>query len=115
MKQSIEEMEAESVVVMSKMKPLQERLRQLSEALSEGKSKRFIEVNNITLDDVQASEGKGVPYFGELDCFIDWLRKNSNKRFAEWNGGLYYQSDLKDNKFIVTDGYYDDVKKKEKK
>lgn len=74
-------------------------------------SKRFIEANSITWDDVETTD---VPdhYFNHISSFSEWLSTNSKKRFAEWNGRIYFRSDLVDGMMRDTGGFTDDLPSK---
>lgn len=84
----IEEIEAE-------LKPLHKRKDELDRKKRLMLSLQFIEVNRITRDDIEMSEGAGKTWFGHLDQFVKWMKDtNSAKRFCEWNGRIYFTSDL---------------------
>ena len=75
-------------------------------------SQEFIRVNRITKDDVELSEFTVTDrYWGHVNDFAGWLRVNSKKMFAEWNGELHFQSDLKQGYFKPTAGRWEDVEK----
>lgn len=70
----------------------------------------FIRVNGVTLDDIELSDGDDNEMFWTVWQFADWLKDNSTKRFAEWNGQIYWQSDLKEGRWVHTEVYIDDLK-----
>ena len=83
------------------IKTLEENARIAMAALSAARNKRreylaqrFILANNITLNKVELSQGEEKPWFGMVGEFSEWLRENSNKRFAEWNERIYFTADL---------------------
>jgi len=84
----IADMEA---VVSSSMKELNELKRQLKAY----DAAAFISVNKIRRADVELSEEDSKPYFGHITSFIQWLKLNSTKNWAECNTVIYRQSDLK--------------------
>lgn len=93
---TVKEIENEIENLEKEIKPLNSKLNSLHHQKRNLMSKEFIRVNNITKDDVEFYTGdEDKPYFFCITNFIEWLKRNSNKRFAEWNGGIYFQSDLK--------------------
>ncbi len=91
---TIAELEDQVASTQAQIAPLASRLEQLNRQLREAKSRQFISANNITKEDVEMSSGDGKPWFGIVTDFEDWLRDNSSKRWAEWNGRIYNASDL---------------------
>lgn len=78
----------------AKLAPTLKELNQFRTDLVVALSKEFIAANRITRADVELSDlGKG-EYFGTAWNFGDWLRANSTKRWAEWNGLVYHASDI---------------------
>lgn len=73
---------------------LQRELEKLERQLEKQKSIEFITVNRITRADVRLSSGDDIPYFGYIGAFATWLRDNTTKNWAEWNGRIYRTSDL---------------------
>ena len=73
-----------------KIHPLQQAKNLLQQELEHAQSLNFIEVNRITLDDVQMSNEKGMPYHFNINDFAAWLRYHrGNKFWAEWNGTIF--------------------------
>mgnify|MGYP001612032416 CR=1 FL=1 len=92
---AIEAIDIELVQISKQLKPLLDRQAALRTKRRELASMAFIEANAITKDDVELSSGDGKPYFTFVHQFVEWLRsKNKCKRFAEWNGTIYFTSDL---------------------
>lgn len=90
----IERIEAEILILKEKIKPLTHRLSVLKTQLGRERSKEFIRVNGITLENVEKSDGQDKPFFGHVYKFGHWLEKHSEKPWAEWNGRLYLTSEL---------------------
>lgn len=89
------EIESELQRLVSEVQPLNIRVSRLRAERDEAMSREFIAVNRITRKDVQMSGGEGVPFFGVVTSFGDWMKANNNpKRWAEWNGRIYHSSDL---------------------
>jgi len=71
------------------------RLYDLQREQSERDSKAFIATNRITRDQVEFRDGDGKPWFGHIHAFIEYMKANGcTKRWADWNGTIYYTSDL---------------------
>lgn len=77
-----------------KLMPLMAEMERLQKQNAEEKSREFIRVNNIKREDVELPDGEGKPWFGDCWAFGDWLKSNSNRRFAAWNDRIYFASDL---------------------
>lgn len=75
--------------------PLVKNLERLRKEHGSALAKEFIAANNITRSDVELSEGEGKPWFGTVWKFAEWLSNHSTKNYADWNGVIYRQSDLK--------------------
>ena len=107
----IQETKGAIAKLTAKIEPLKEQRYELEYKLRTDESKEFILVNSITKDDVEVSEyDETNRYFGHVKKFAGWLSLNSTKRFAEWNGQLHFQSDLKGGYFKPTAGRLEDVK-----
>jgi len=77
------------------IRPLQHRVDQLRDERKALLSWQFIEANNITRADVEMSSGDDRPYFGVIETFAKWMKnRGTHKRFAEWNGTIYFTTDL---------------------
>ncbi len=74
--------------------PLLHDNRRLTEELRTAKAEEFIRVNSITIDDIELVDQPNNEWFGTVDKFIDKVLKRSTKRFAEWNGTIYFRTDL---------------------
>ena len=92
--QKIETLKAEISSLQQQITPLTKRLHEHAEELRSLEGKEFIRVNKIKREDVEMSEGKGKPYFGNISVFIGWMRSNTKKNWAEWNTRIYRTSDL---------------------
>lgn len=80
--------------IRGKIRPLMERQSQVLREIDRLESQQWIEANGVTREQVQTPDDTG-EWFGVLDKFVDWLKKQENpKRFAEWNGRLYFTSEL---------------------
>lgn len=81
--------------VVEQIRPLEKKLEKLRYEKRHKDSRDFISANRITLEAVEMSDGPGKPRFGHIADFVEWLKTNSTKRWAEWNMTIYFQSDLK--------------------
>jgi hypothetical protein len=106
---NIEELELEIEFSEAIMLPLKNKLSKLREDLRSEKSKEFIRVNGITIDDVEDPDGPARPYFGHVSIFGKWLKSNSSKPWASWNGMILRTSDLVAGKFIETPARVEDL------
>ena len=71
------------------------RLHELRRTKSDRDSRAFIAVNRITRDQVEFRDGDGKSWFGHIHAFIEYMKANGcTKRWADWNGTIYYTSDL---------------------
>ena len=91
---SLESIEDEIRAVKEYIESYKTKLRESEEIRRKIKSRDFIAANEITMADVELSSGDDRPYFGDVWNFAKWLKSNSAKRFAEWNGQICFQSDL---------------------
>lgn len=91
---SIEELQREIADTHGMITPLTSKLERLNLELADALSRQYIAVNKITRDNVEMSSGEGKPWFGTAWSFGDWMRKNSKKFWAEWNGIIYPAYDL---------------------
>jgi len=74
------------------LNPMIRRMEELKTARADALSREFIAANKITCADVEMSEGG--KWFNDAWEFAEYLRLNSKKRWAEWNGRIYHTSDL---------------------
>lgn len=88
------EIKREMMGLSARIKPLQEQLAVLGSERRALESRIFIGVNGIKRDDVELSSGEGKPWFGTYVEFGRWLKINSSKPWAEWNGWIYNASDV---------------------
>ena len=94
-----------------KLKPMLTRRARLRVSLRQAKSTEFILANNITREDVEMSRGDGVPWFYDFDAFGQWLRDNSIKKWAEWNGRIFLRDDVVNGEFKDVPGMVDSLPK----
>jgi len=91
----LEAVEAELAATKAQLDPLIERRMVLFRRRDKLRSVAFIQANDITLDEVERSDGPGKPFFQTLLAFRDWMRKNvTNRRWFEWNGTIYSTAEL---------------------
>lgn len=92
---TLDQIREERLKIAAELEPLQRRVRELQSIEDDLRSRNFIEVNKVTRDQLQLSKGDGVPWFGYFKAFGDWLAAtNSTKRFCEWNGRIYFTSEV---------------------
>ena len=91
---SIDNLEKEIEDLENKLKPLLELKHKRVRQLNTEKSKMFIKLHGITKDDVQICDEEGMPYFGTIHVFGEWLSKNSKKQWCSWNGVLYKTQEI---------------------
>lgn len=89
---------------------LSRRIEKMEEAKRREAGRAFVEKHGITMADVELSDGKGKPWFGDISTFIEWLRDNSTKPFVEWNTQIHHRALLLAGKFDPTPATLDDVK-----
>lgn len=95
----------------ARLAPQLQELEALRRQLRESASLEWIAANRVTLDQVQRSKGDGVPWFGHVSRFCDWLTATGcQKRWAEWNGWLYWTAELMVGRFEPTPGMMEHVK-----
>ncbi len=88
----------------------QNRVDQLKSQRRKVLAAAWLIANNFTLDEVEDSSGDEKPYFGHITPFGEWLRKESTKRFAEWNGRIYFRSELADGRMCPNAPSLDDLR-----
>jgi hypothetical protein len=91
---TLEHIEARLSELEAQLKPLLKEKTELEAEQRDAQSLAFIKANGITLADIQSSKGDGVPYFGVVWAFGQWLKDHSSRPWAEWTGRLYRSSDL---------------------
>lgn len=94
MTKTLDQIDAEIADVTSAIKPLSNRLEALKRERIHLLSRNWIAANGVSIENVELSSGDGKPYFGIAYKFIEWLKANSTKRFCEWNGRIYYTSEM---------------------
>lgn len=111
MNQEINRLDHEILLVQQKITPLVQELEKLRRLRDTKASQLFIEVNDIHRADVEESKGGDKPWFGHFQSFIDWIKcHRTGKRFVEWNGRLYFMTDLLNGTMPETPGYFEHVK-----
>lgn len=80
-----------------KLASLQRRLQELQYELDRVRSQQWIAANRVTRDQVICPDDFD-EWFGIIDKFVGHLREKGyprdGKKFAEWNGRLYFISEL---------------------
>ena len=104
------QIKAEVAVIKKQLVPLIKEGNLLERELEDALSREFIEANNINKDDVQMSSGKGIPWLNTVYHFGEWLKTNSKKRWAEWNGRIYRTDDLIAGRMPDTNGLVEHLK-----
>lgn len=95
---TIENLNKEIASIEAQIHTLASRLETLRRQKREEESRAFIAANDIKRADVEMSYGEGKPWFGTVYDFTRWIRANSRKNWAEWNGRIYRVSDLLNNR-----------------
>lgn len=89
------ELELKIEGLRKEVEPILKRIRELTQEKQTIASKEFICINKLTKRNVEMSSGDDKPYFGLIRDFIGWMRDNNcTKLCAEWNGTIYFTSDL---------------------
>jgi hypothetical protein len=105
------EIQADLEKINAQIEPL-ERIRELlKREESDALSREFIAANEITLDRIEMSDGDGKPYFDTVWKFGEWLYRNSQKPWAEWNGLIYATMDLVNGRMPKTNGMVSTLEK----
>jgi hypothetical protein len=112
MTEYIEQIESEIKRINKEISSLEMYLYDLERRKRKILSKKYIAENNITLDKVEMSNGENLKWFGHISEFVEWLKDNSTKEYAEWNGGIYSQSELKRGYMTNTNVIVDDLKER---
>ena len=93
---------------------LQQRRNEIAMYEVRSRSRAFIYAVGITEEDIHRSTDSEAPCFGCMNRFAEWLKtKKPRRRFAEWNGVLYYTSSLIAGDYDPTPARYCDVIPKE--
>mgnify|MGYP001602084413 CR=1 FL=1 len=75
--------------------PLLAQIHQLEAELRDALSREWIAANNVKLEDVADPDEKGLPYFGHIKAFADYLRYNmADKKWCAWNGTIYNTAEI---------------------
>ena len=61
----------------------------LSEKIRAEKAATVIDALGIKLEDVELSESEGLPRFGVVYKFQEWIKENSQKIYYEWSEDVY--------------------------
>ena len=91
---SIESLEKEINELDQKLRPLIELKTLRMKQLDTEKSKMFIKLYGITKESVQRCDDEGMPYFGHINAFGEWLSVNTGKPWCCWNGSLYKTKEI---------------------
>jgi hypothetical protein len=106
----LSEMLAAEDDLLREFQQTEKALREVREAIRTRRAELFIKANKVTKNDVQLSSGEGVPWFGNIFAFSEWLRGlHSIKRFCEWNGSIYFSSDMLNGRLTKTGVRVEDV------
>ncbi len=106
----IEQIKAEIARTIGLIEPLQRSLISYQERLRQCEAADFIRVNRVSLENTENVDQPGMPYFGVITDFAKWLAQNSVKRFATWNGRVYFSADLIAGRMPETPVHYADLK-----
>jgi hypothetical protein len=110
MNEELKKLEHEVISISYIVDPLLEKQNIIRSKIAKLKSKMFIKLFNIKKVDVQMSNDEDVPWVCDLLSFITWMRGvNCHKRCAEWNGRIYWLSDLFAGRMPDTNGWVDDL------
>ena len=90
------------------LKPLAESLEHLRRMKDEADSRAFIAAHGITFDDVESGGGKFLRTVWQFGC---WMKNNTTKTWAEFNGRIYRASDLMAGRLISTPARLEHVPK----
>jgi len=71
-----------------------EKVREQEIRLMDLTSLKEINVEIIDQTDIEYSSGEDKPWFGHVHRFAIWLKKNSKKKYCEWNGNIYNIQEL---------------------
>ena len=104
--QEIEKLDIQLKDLDSQVEKLMNKKRRIQSTINKEKSLIFIKENNITKENTQCCDVEDGPYFGHISKFAKWLKKNSNKKWCEWNGSIFLTSDVVNDKYEYTDGRY---------
>lgn len=96
---NLAELKSELELVDSHIWPLAKRKREIESQIDTERSRLWIEANGVKKDDIELSSGDNKPWVGSIPKFVEWMKKQpKTKRFAEWNGRVYFTSDLIENR-----------------
>lgn len=92
---TVDELNTEIADIEKRITPLANRKASLMRERDQLIAKEWIAASRITKDDVQLSTNDGMPWFGHIVQFGEWLKKQRRRKlFAEWNGRIYYTDDI---------------------
>lgn len=96
---TINELNVQIDLIDHEIKTLNGKRDSLIEQRRQIKARKFIEDENVTLDQIHIVDG----WYGDIWAWADHLRRlTGRKRFAEWCGGIYFTSDLLNGKMPQT-------------
>lgn len=98
------EINNELKTIEAEMRSLHARKDVLLNMENTARSKQWAKDNGVTLDQIQLSQGEGMPYFMDLYSFSAWNLTNPiKKKFFEWNKKVYpWEGFLKINRLLDT-------------
>lgn len=98
----IAKLEERERALASQIKALEIQRQQVSEDLTNARSRQWVEANEVTIDMVQLSSGPRVPCFDYFGKFIDWVRSKGPpyKPYIEWNNSIHLTSEAMDGPFF---------------
>ncbi len=106
------QLQMEIDLLQAQLTPLNARLNDLKCRHRDALSIEWIRANNVKRGDVLSCDAEGLPYFGHIREFCNYLRdKNPPQRWATWNGTIHSVAELKDGKFFPTAGNINDIPK----
>jgi hypothetical protein len=93
--QQIASVDSQISAIQATLAPLVEKRDSLYHARLRLVSREFIASHRITSRNVQLSSVPDRKSFWHLVEFVEWIKEHPPyKRFAEWNGKIYFTSDI---------------------
>ena len=89
----IQELEQRRENLDAQIRALEESRVAVIRDLRKAKSQAWFAATGVTRDMIESSSHED-EWFGHTSVFAAWLKKYSNKTYAEWNGRVYHVSDL---------------------
>ena len=91
---TLKQIDAQMTIAHDELTAAQNRFHKVESRRRKVLAAEWVVANTFTLDEIEMSDGDNKPWFGHIKTFGEWLSENSNKRFAEWNGRIYFTSEL---------------------